>query len=383
MQEPFWGIFLLGLNKQTTRSIPTMAVAKAGLGIDLLINPDFWDSLSDTEQQAILLHELHHICFGHIFMGPDFEDHEKFNIACDAEVNCYIQGLPPDDGHVDVVKLGLPPNQGAKWYYEHLAGQQIKAVMPGGQNGGSGQGQEPKPNGKTVVKVIDDHTPWRELSRASQSTREIIRDQIEGMLKQAAIQTMKSRGTIPGHLKGLIDDLLKERPRIYDWRAHLRRALGTEIDLKLKKTYQRTSKRFPGSPGLRFKKKVSVLIGIDTSGSVSNQSLSEFFSEIHHIYKAGARIHVIECDAAITSEWDYKGLQNIAITGRGGTNFRPLMDYYRAHQKEYVTFAIFTDGEAPVDNLDPPHNRVLWVITPDGKRQVYPGKVIYMPKSQE
>ena len=53
-------------------------------------------------------------------MGSDFSDQQRFNIAADAEVNCYIEGLPPNDGHVDVNKLGLPPRQGAKWYYNNM-----------------------------------------------------------------------------------------------------------------------------------------------------------------------------------------------------------------------------------------------------------------------
>lgn len=46
-----------------------------------------------------------------MLMSADFPDHEKFNLACDAEVNQYIEGLPPDDGHVDIKVLGLPEKQ--------------------------------------------------------------------------------------------------------------------------------------------------------------------------------------------------------------------------------------------------------------------------------
>lgn len=380
IREPFWGLFLLGLNKRYTTQIPTLAVAKAGIGVELWINPAFWESLKDTEQVAILMHELHHICFGHIFMGPDFPDQKRFNIACDAEVNCYIEGLPPDDGHVDVKKLGLPEKQGAKWYYNNLPQNCSSSPSDGNGNGnqnadsGNSSGQ-----GGGVPNLSDDHSTWKQFARATEAQQELVKNQVNGLIRQAAIQTVKQRGTVPCQLKSIIDELLKERPRIYDWKAQFRRMLGTEIDLKLKKTYQRESRRFIGSPGLKFKKKVRILVGIDTSGSVSDTELSEFFSEIMHIHRAGATVHVIECDAAIQNEWEFTGFRNVQITGRGGTDFAPAVDYYREHKKEYTMFVFFTDGEAPIDNLNVPNNDMTWVITSDGARQDYPGKVIYIP----
>lgn len=373
----------MGLNKRVTDRIPTLAVAKNGIGVELLINNDFWEGLSDTEQLAVLLHELHHIAFGHMFMGMDFPDQDRFNIAADAEVNCYIEGLPPNDGHVDVHNYGLPEKQGAKWYYENLPnfGQQ---PQNGGQSGeGSGTPSGENSEGGSTPKLVDDHSPWKDFKRASQAQQELVKNQIDGMLKQAAVQTIKQRGTIPNCLKEKIDELLKERPRIYDWKSQFRRVLGTEIEIKLKKTYQRESRRFTGSPGVRFKKKVRILVAIDTSGSVSDTELSEFFSEIMHIYRAGASVHVIECDAQIHGEWEFTGFRDVVITGRGGTDFAPAVNYYREHIKEYTMFVFFTDGCAPIDDLRVPNNDMTWVITSNGERQNYPGKVIYIPASPE
>lgn len=379
IREPFWGLFMLGMNKSYSTSINTLAVCKNGVGVELLVNKSFWNSLSDTEQLAVLLHELHHISLGHIFMGPDFPDHDKFNIAADAEVNCYIEGLPPNDGHVDVKVLGLPERKGAKWYYNNLP--QFPSPGP---NSGSGNPQNGRSSGNAnSPNLIDDHSKWKEFDRLSETQKELVKAQVESQLKQAAQQTAKQQGTIPSCLKEIIDELLKEKPRIYDWKAHFRRMLGTEIEVKFKKTYQRESKRFIGNPGLKMSRRVKILVAVDTSGSVSNQELADFFSEINHIHKSGAHVDVLECDADIQPIWEFKGFQNIQITGRGGTNFAPAVNYYKEHQKEYTLFVYFTDGYASIEDLNVPNNNMLWAITSDGNRQNYPGKTIYIPKQQD
>jgi predicted metal-dependent peptidase len=154
--------------------------------------------------------------------------------------------------------------------------------------------------------TIDDHSPWKEFKALSNAEKELVQQQVDGIVKAAAEQTVKQRGTIPAHLKSRIDELLKVKPRIYDWKAQFRMQLGTELDLKYRKTHKRESRRFTDTPGIRFKKKVNILVGIDTSGSVSDKELADFFSEIHHINRAGARVHVVEYDAAIHGEWDFK-----------------------------------------------------------------------------
>jgi hypothetical protein len=48
-------------------------------------------------------------------------------------------------------------------------------------------------------------------------------------------------------------------------------------------------------------------VAVDTSGSVPDSDLSRFFSEIHGMWRQGAEIVVIECDATVQKVWDYKG----------------------------------------------------------------------------
>jgi hypothetical protein len=72
-------------------------------------------------------------------------------------------------------------------------------------------------------------------------------------------------------------------------------------------------------------------VAIDTSGSVSSDNLVEFLGQLLHIHKTGHEVTVMECDAKITNILKYKGDKEIAITGRGGTDFQPAIDYFNQH----------------------------------------------------
>jgi predicted metal-dependent peptidase len=56
--EPFYGLFLVGLNKIYTDKLPTAGVSKHGIGVQLAINPEFFTDLNDNHRIGLLKHEL-------------------------------------------------------------------------------------------------------------------------------------------------------------------------------------------------------------------------------------------------------------------------------------------------------------------------------------
>ena len=124
-----------------------------------------------------------------------------------------------------------------------------------------------------------------------------------------------------------------------------------------------------------------MLVAIDVSGSVYDAELVEFFSEINHIYKAGANVDIIEFDDGIKAKYTYEGKFPGKVHGRGGTSFYEPVQFYNDHRKEYSSFVLFTDGGASIQGLKP-LKEMIWVITSDGWHdQNYPGKVIKIPKN--
>ena len=53
-KEPFYGFFLISLNKVWEKRIPTAGVSKQNINYQLSINEDFWMGLSDNHRIGLL-----------------------------------------------------------------------------------------------------------------------------------------------------------------------------------------------------------------------------------------------------------------------------------------------------------------------------------------
>ena len=118
-----------------------------------------------------------------------------------------------------------------------------------------------------------------------------------------------------------------------------------------------------------------MLLAIDTSGSVSDDELREFMSEIYHIYKCGVDITIIQCDTSIRSIEPYTGKFEMKAYGRGGTEFDPVLEYFNENLRKYTSLVYFTDGEWHASVK--PKGNVLWVLSErSSMNDGLPGKVI-------
>lgn len=354
MKEPFYGLFLLSINKYFDDKVSTACVRRDGINVELAINEQFWNSLSDEAELAVLEHEVLHLVNKHLTMQASFPNKKHFNVASDAEVNSYIENLPPNC--IKAENYGLPPMCGSKFYYENI------------------------PEDKDDDSNTLDQHDWKDFQDLSDAEKQLIENQIDHIAKNTAEQVQKMQGHFPAGLEDYINSLFKQKERIFNWKAYLRRMIGTIIDVELKKTRKKESIRFPDASGLKHKKKSNICVIVDTSGSVSNQELCDFFSEIKHVWKAGAAVTIVENDAAIGRIYKYDGKWDGKVTGRGGTVFDEAVQWYNDHRRDFSTVIFFTDGYADVDL--PIAGESIWVITSDGCRQDYPGKTLYIPKQQ-
>ena len=58
LKEPYYGLFLIMLNKLWSGRIPTAGVSKNNINYQLVINPTFWEELSEEHRLGLLKHEL-------------------------------------------------------------------------------------------------------------------------------------------------------------------------------------------------------------------------------------------------------------------------------------------------------------------------------------
>jgi predicted metal-dependent peptidase len=375
-KEPFYGLFLIGLNKEISNAVGTACVAKDGINTKLVISPKFWETISDKCKVAVLKHELLHIAFKHLQMFDLYENKELLNVAADLEINQYIDKEFKDntwegleiDGKM-FIDLKLPEKAGTRKYYE-LLDKEIKQnpncdlakfleAMKGAN--GDGETREITLGDGTKVQVKGSHEFWKQFENMDEAEKKLMEKQIEHQLRDTADQVQKQRGHIPGELKELIDSLYVSEEPVLDWRAYLRRFNGMASKIYTKKTRRKPNKRFYGNPALKIKQKKNTLVAIDTSGSVSKDDLKEFLSEIHHIYKTGTQVTVVECDASIGRVYEYKGKTQEAqeVTGRGGTSYDPVLNYLQENRDKYQNLIYLTDGEC--ETSIKPCKPTLWV----------------------
>ena len=405
LKDPFYGMYLLMLDKRWSKRRPTMCVSKVGINYRMEINEDFWNTLTPEWRIGIVKHELLHICFFHLLRHDEFENQELANWAMDMEINQYIEAkyLPAKemskqdfDNKYDTIvqdmvdrfkagsltkeqlmaeyaKLNVPPRgvyiedyadmkwdlrAGTRYYYDKMleakkqkqqSAAQGMPSMSGDSNGKGTSGckaaDEALERMAAGVPQMSDHD-WEEFDQLSEAEKKLLTSQINFHLKELA-ESMKGRGTIPGEMKGYIDGLFETKKPKFDWKSYLRRFAGGSYKTYVVLQRRKPNKRFEDNPGIKIKDRNHILVGIDTSGSVSEPELIEFLQEIGHIFKAGTDVTVCQFDAAIKDLSIFNPKQKIMIHGRGGTDFDPIVEYANAHTRKYTALVVFTDGCAP------------------------------------
>jgi predicted metal-dependent peptidase len=370
LREPFYGLFLIGLNKKIRKDVPTAGVSKHGIGIQLSINPDFFMGLPDEHQIGLLKHELLHVSFGHLMMRDSYPNKKLFNIAADLEINQYIdRNMLPEGGLTldSFAELKLPRKAGTKKYYDLLE-------------------QECKDNPcQSLQSILDqmngdsqyDHKTWEEFEELAEAEKKLVQRQIEHQLKETAEQTVKRRGTIPGELAELIKRLQTVLPPSFDWKGYLKRFVGNSVFTFTKKLRRKFNKRYTDNPGLKIKHKNHILIGVDTSGSVNTKELEHFMSEMVHVQKTGHQITVAQCDTNLSDVSPFSSKKDWQIKGRGGTCFQPVIDHFNEMRGRYTALIYLTDGEAPAPENCP--KNTLWVLSAESNWTDHlPGKTIQL-----
>jgi predicted metal-dependent peptidase len=373
LKEPYYGFFLIMLNKVWRKDLPTAGVSKNGINFQLAINEEFWTGLSEMHQMGLLKHELLHIAFGHLTSFGSFKNKRLANVAMDMEINQYIDEdwLPKGGINIDDYEdLDLERKAGCRYYYDKLNQFQDEKD----KNGTCGNDEMDKLLDQVASGDIPDHSTWEEFEDLSEAEQKLIEKQLQKVLSDAKEQTIKKRGNVPGEIEGVIviEEIVAPK---FDWRGYIRRFTGVSTKVFTKKIRRKENRRYEENPGLKIKMRQHMLLAIDTSGSVSDSELQEFMGEIHHIYKTGVDVTIMQCDTSIRSIEPYKGKNEINVAGRGGTEFDPVLDYYNANQKKYTSLVYFTDGECYTSVV--PKGNVLWVLSERSHMNTdLPGRVI-------
>jgi predicted metal-dependent peptidase len=339
--QPLYGTVFLSLNKKETKSIPTMGVGVVRrVDLALYYNPDFVMSLSSTELTAVLKHEALHVLLHHLTRAKHFAFNPRgYNIAADCAINCHIEGLP--DNCLMPEKFGLERDQSSEYYYKKLK-KQADDNDKGDGNGGW----------DTFGDTLDDHSMWDDFDD------DIIEEKVRGIADKAIkAQDKQGWGDIAGNLAGQI--LSANKPKV-NWKKEMRYFINKLVLTGRKNTRMRPNRRYSyQNPGTKRDYTSNLLVAFDTSGSVSDDQLSYFLTELNGMI-GHVKTDLIQFDTQVYGKptpFDKKQ-KRVEIVGRGGTCFTPVIEM--ADELKYDGLIIFTDGYAPFP--DRPRTRVMWAV---------------------
>ncbi|WP_199245183.1 VWA-like domain-containing protein [[Phormidium] sp. ETS-05] len=201
---------------------------------------------------------------------------------------------------------------------------------------------------------------------------ELLSDRLDELVRMA--QANDSWGSIGGKLREQI--LANLHPKL-DYRAVLRQFRTSILSQQRRLTRMKPNRRYGFAyMGSRRDFTTRLLFAIDVSGSMGTEELRQGFSVVNRFFNYGVpAIDVIQFDAEITTDvMTFRRAQREAqLTGRGGTNFDPVLAYLDEH-RDYDGLIIYTDGYAPCPA--PPQNRrtrILWLFVSETHyRSCYP-----------
>ena len=195
-------------------------------------------------------------------------------------------------------------------------------------------------------------------------------------------------GNLPSNLKRMIKDLTE--PRI-NWRDMIQQQIQSTI--KNDYTYAIPArKNFANGftmPSMRRDEAIEVHVAIDTSGSISQEQLKDFYSEIQGIMDSydAYKIKVWSFDTNIHKPMDFssddaKDITDYEAGGFGGTDFEANWNWMKTEGIEPKMLIVFTDGMPYGSWGDPDYCDTCWIINNDYDKGIEPpfGRYAYYEK---
>jgi predicted metal-dependent peptidase len=326
-------------------------------------NPDYIDALSLEQTQFVLANQALHCALSH-FTRRQHRSRFRWDIACDHAIN----PLLVEDGLIP------PPGTLVLECYEGMTAEEIYPYIdendsdepeeqPRHDGDGSGDAREDSSGGKLDSSANDDARGAGRPQPLSAAEQESLSVQWQQRLAGAAQQAQQA-GKLGGLLGRMVGELMQ--PKL-PWRLLLARYMTQYA--RDDYSYMRPSRREGDMifPSLRSAQ-ADICVVLDTSGSITEQEIDEFMSEIDAIKgQLRARILLHACDTALAAggpwlfePWDEFRLPT-SIQGGGGTDFRPIFEWISSQGREPDLLLYFTDaqGEFPVAEPTIP---VLWLV---------------------
>lgn len=373
LDYPWFGSLAMNLRMKSCDNIQTFDVD----GTTMRYNPEFAASLTDAEITAVIAHEVMHCALLHIYRRNG-RDSRLWNEAADYAINLELtkEGLKlPKGCLLDYKYAGLS----AEVIYSQLQRNQQQQPKQGKQS------QDGQPTG-----TFSDAPQEQKGSNGQQQPTDAPEGQqspVNGMTEQdwkiaaeQASKVAKKAGKLSGDMERTIQ---KARESVTDWRQELREFL--EQTTPSDYSWQNPNRRFIQAglylPSVIKEGMGRLVIGCDTSGSISQDDLNAFAAEVSAIASElkPETIDVIYCDSTVKSVQKFTD-EDIKLKpmGGGGTMFKPVFDYVAKNFDEPPKAMLYFSSD--LENCDAPEEPtdypVLWVTSLATTKQHPFGRVI-------
>jgi predicted metal-dependent peptidase len=329
--------------------------------VNMGYNPEWAKTASHDELMARIAEITMHNSNGHSWRRSG-RDQKDWNIACDRALWNFLNNAGfalPDDVHYDPSDLG----QSAEKIYAKIhkpkqpSGEQPPPppVCPGGEPGEQPPGDQDPQDGDGDGGGNDPGSAGEVRDAPTKEQEDQLRTDWQIATVQAA-QQAKSRGQLPGGLEDLLESIT--HPAV-DWKAALRKFMQQAA--KNDFSWRRPNRRYVAQgiylPEIHSESMPPVLIGIDTSSSISKEELDAFATELTAIMREcqPEKTHVAYCNTDVhkTEEFDPDEDIKFGRLARGGTDMRAIVTWAEEQDIEFAACIIFTDMETPFPESAP------------------------------
>lgn len=379
-ETALWG----GVMMMGSTEVVDEAITAYTDGINKKYGRTFLQTICPTQAEVngLILHENLHIGLRHHLHGADMfrEDGEKANKAADYVVNDMITEISKKYPElVQLPKGGLYDPQ-----YHNMSMREIYKLLKSKKGGGGGGGKPDKEGEKGSGSgggeyEFDKHDFGKPMTQEEAK-------EMDGKIDRAIREGALLAGRLGIDLPRSVTDLLNP---VIDWKKELADFVTSSCKGKDEYTWRKFNRRLISNdiylPTVENETIGEVVVAIDTSGSIGQQQLNEFASELVSICDAVSpdAVRVLWWDTKVhgeqlfTDNYDQIGSM-LKPLGGGGTRVSSVAEYINKKKINAECVLVFTDGYLESDvvwNISAP---TLWMVTENRNWTPPTGKKVFM-----
>jgi predicted metal-dependent peptidase len=379
-ETALWG----GVMMMGSTEVVDEAITAYTDGINKKYGRAFLQAICPTQPEVngLILHENLHIGLRHHLHGADMfrEDGDKANKAADYVVNDMITEISKKYPElVQLPKGGLYDPQ-----YHNMSMREVYKLLKS-KKGGGGGGGKPDKEGEQGSGSGGGEYEFDKHDFGKPMTQEEAKE-MDGKIDRAIREGALLAGRLGIDLPRAISDLLNP---VIDWKKELAEFVTSSCKGKDEYTWRKFNRRVISNdiylPTVENETIGEVVVAIDTSGSIGQEQLNAFASELVSICEAVSpdAVRILWWDTKVhgeqlfTDNYDQIGSM-LKPLGGGGTRVSSVAEYINKKKINAECVLVFTDGYLESDVVWNISSPTLWMVTENKNWTPPSGKKVFM-----